>query len=131
MSKVSEHMSRTLYSTSKDTYAHEAIDEMYKNKISALLVKGESDFEWIITKTDWMLLVLKGECDPQTLKVSDLMTRIEYTVEGDETIAVACNRIQEKKVRHLPVKENGKIVGMLSVKDIEKYFLSLHKQTDF
>lgn len=131
MSTVGDYMSKTLYSTSPDSLAHEAIDEMYKNKISALMVSGEKDYEWIITKTDWMLLVLKGECDPKTLKVSDLMTKIVNTVDIKQTIAEACAKIQEKKVRHLPVTENGKIVGMLSVKDIEKYFLSLHSQTDF
>ena len=78
-----------------------------------------------------MLLVLKGECDPKTLKVSDLMTKIVNTVDVGQTIAEACAKIQEKKVRHLPATENGRIVGMLSVKDIEKYFLSLHSKTDF
>ncbi|MCA9483645.1 MAG: CBS domain-containing protein [Nitrospina sp.] len=131
MSKVGDYMSKTLYTTSPDTLAHEAIDDMYKNKISALLVSGEQDYEWIITKTDWMLLVLKGECDPKTLKVSDLMTKIVNTVDVGQTIAEACAKIQEKKVRHLPATENGRIVGMLSVKDIEKYFLSLHSKTDF
>ena len=131
MSQVSESMSHTLYATRPEAYAHEAIDEMYKNKISALLVMGEKDYEWIITKTDWMLLVLKGEVDPKTLKVSDLMTRIVNTIDINQTIAEACAKIQEKKVRHLPVTDNGKIVGMLSVKDIEAYFLKLHKKTDF
>ena len=107
------------------------MDEMYKNKVSALLVKGKEDYEWIITKTDWMLLVLKGECDPKYLKVSDLMTRIVNTIDQDQTIANACSIIQAKKVRHLPVKKEDKIVGMLSVKDIENYFLKLHQKTEF
>ena len=131
MSTVGEHMSRTLYATDPDTFAHEAVDEMVKNRISALLVKGERDYEWIITKTDWMLLVLRGEVDPKAVKVGDIMTRIVNTVDVNQTIAEACAVIQEKKVRHLPVKENGKIVGMLSVKDIETYFTKLHKLTEF
>jgi len=124
-------MSHTLYSTQPEVLAHMAMDEMYKNKVSALLVMGDEDYEWIVTKTDWMLLVLKGECDPKHLKVSDLMTRIVTTVDHDQTIAEACSLIQQNKVRHLPVKRDNKIVGMLSVKDIEKYFLNLHQKTDF
>jgi len=131
MSKVSECMSHTLYSTSPDTLAHVAMDDMSKNQVSSLLVKGEKDFEWIFTKTDWMLLVLKGESDPKQLKVSDLMTRIVNSVNQDQTIAEACSIIQEKKIRHLPVKKDGKIIGMLSVKDIENFFLKLHQKTDF
>jgi len=131
MSKVSECMSHTLYSTQPDALGHVAMDEMHKNKVSALLVKGSEDYEWIITKTDWMLLVLKGECDPKQLKVSELMTRIAHTVDQDQTIAEACSIIQQNKIRHLPVRKGHKIVGMLSVKDIEKYFLNLHQKTDF
>ena len=131
MSKVSECMSHTLYSTGPDTLAHVAMDDMSKNKVSSLLVQGKDDYEWIFTKTDWMLVVLKGECDPKQLKVSDLMTRIVNTVDQDQTIAEACSIIQDKKIRHLPVKNSGKIVGMLSVKDIENFFLKLHQKTDF
>ena len=36
-----------------------------------------------------------------------------------------------KKIRHIPVTRNGEIVGMFSVKDLEKYYLQLHKKTDF
>ena len=41
MSKISEFMSTTIYSTRTDAFAHEAIDKMYKNKIGALLVETE------------------------------------------------------------------------------------------
>jgi len=78
-----------------------------------------------------MILVLKGECDTKAVKVSDLMTKIKSTIDGDQTIAEASALMEQGKVRHLPVTDNGKIVGMFSVKDMEKYYLSLHKKTDF
>ena len=70
MSKISEFMSTTIYSTRTDTFAHEAIDKMYKNKVGALLVETGGKHTGIFTKTDWMVLVIKGECDPKTIKVS-------------------------------------------------------------
>ncbi len=124
-------MSNTLYTTTPDQYAHIALDDMYKNKVNALLVKDGEDFVGIFTKTDWMILALKGECDPKSVKVSTLMTKIESTVDKDQTIAEASALIEKKKVRHLPVTDGGKIVGMFSVKDMEKYYLDLHKKTDF
>ena len=39
--------------------------------------------------------------------------------------------IEVNKIRHIPVQENGKIVGMFSVKDLEKYYLELHQKTNF
>lgn len=131
MAKVSEFMSHQVYSINPDQYAHKAVEEMYKNGISALIVKNGEDYVGIFTKTDWMVLVLKGECDPKELKVSSLMTDIKHTIGKDETIARACAVIEENNVRHIPVKEGSEIVGMFSVKDLEKYYLSLHKKTEF
>jgi signal-transduction protein with cAMP-binding, CBS, and nucleotidyltransferase domain len=131
MSTVGEHMSTRVFSISHDKYAYEAIDEMYKNKISAILVEDGGEHIGIITKTDWMTLVLKGETDPKTIKAEALMTKIANTIDENQTIAEACSIIEEKGIRHLPVTRNGKIVGMFSVKDLEKYFLQLHKKTDF
>ena len=131
MSKISEFMSTTIYSTRTDTFAHEAIDKMYKNKIGALLVETGGKHTGIITKTDWMILVLKGECDPKTIKVSEIMTELKHTLDINQTISEASAIIESNKVRHIPVKENGKIVGMFSVKDLEKYYLQLHRKTDF
>jgi CBS domain-containing protein len=104
---------------------------MYKNKVSALLVKEGGEYVGIITKTDWMFLVLKGECDPKVMKISSVMTKIANTIDENQTIAEVCSIIQTKKIRHVPVTRNGEIVGMFSVKDLEKYYLQLHNKTDF
>lgn len=124
-------MSTQIFSISPDRYAYEAVDQMYDNKVSALLVKDGEEYVGIITKTDWMFLVLKGECDPKAIKISTVMTKIANTIEENQTISEVCNIIETKKIRHVPVTRNGKIVGMFSVKDLEKYYLQLHKKTDF
>jgi CBS domain-containing protein len=131
MSKVGKYMSTTLYTTTPDEYAYKAIDEMYKHKVNALLVKENEEYVGIFTKTDWMILALKGECDLKAVKVSTLMTGIKSSIDKNQTIAEASALIEQRKVRHLPVTDQGKIVGMFSVKDMEKYYLDLHKKTDF
>ena len=131
MNNVGKHMSTQLFTISPDEYAHKAIDKMYQNNISALLVKNDSGYVGIITKTDWMVLVLKGECDPKVIKVASIMTDIRHTIDQNEPVSKACAMIDEHKVRHIPVTRNGDIVGMFSVKDLEKYYLQLHKKTDF
>ena len=131
MSEVSNYMSTQIFSISPDRFAYEAVDQMYENKVSAILVKEGEKYIGIITKTDWMFLVLKGECDPKAMKVSTVMTKIVNTIEENQTISEVCNIIETKKIRHVPVTRNGEIVGMFSVKDLEKYYLQLHKKTDF
>lgn len=124
-------MSTQIFSISPDKYAYEAVDEMYENKVSALLVKEDEKYVGIITKSDWMFLVLKGECDPKAIKISTVMTKVTHTIDENQTIAEACNIIETNKIRHVPVTRNGEIVGMFSVKDLEKYYLQLHNKTDF
>ena len=131
MNKIGDYMSTTLFSTSPDALAHEAINKMYENKIGALLVESNGDYIGIFTKTDWMTLVLKGECDPKSIKVSTIMTDLKHTIDINQTISEASAIIETNKIRHIPVMERGKIVGMFSVKDLEKYYLELHKKTDF
>ena len=82
MSMVCEYMSSQIFSISHDKYAYEAIDEMYKKKVSSLLVKDGGKYVGIISKTDWMLLFLKGECDVNEIKVLSLMTKIKNTIKG-------------------------------------------------
>ena len=131
MNKVGEHMSSQLFSIKLDGYAYEAVDEMYNNNISALLVEDQGEYVGIITKTDWMHLNLKGECDPREVKISSLMTKIINTIDVNQTVAEAGAIVEQKGVRHIPVTREGKIVGMFSVKDLENYYLKLHKKTDF
>ena len=131
MTRVSKYMSNQIFSIGPDKYAHDAVDKMYENKTSSILVKENEKYVGIITKTDWMFLVLKGECDPKAMKVSDVMTKILNTIDEKQTIAKVCNIIETKNIRHVPVTRDGEIVGMFSVKDLEKYYLQLHKKTDF
>ena len=131
MTQVSKYMSNQIFSIGPDKYAHDAVDKMYENKTSSILVKENEKYVGIITKTDWMFLVLKGECDPKAMKVSDVMTKILNTIDEKQTIAKVCNIIETKNIRHIPVTRDGEIVGMFSVKDLEKYYLQLHKKTDF
>ena len=131
MNEVSKYMSTQIFSISPDRFAYEAVDQMYENKVSAILVKKVEKYIGIITKTDWMFLVLKGECDPKAMKVSTVMTKVLNTIDENQTISEVCNIIETKKIRHVPVTRNGEIVGMFSVKDLEKYYLQLHKKTDF
>ncbi len=124
-------MSTTLFSTTPDTSAFNAVEEMYKNNIGALLIKANGDYVGIFTKTDWMHLFLGGDCDPHKVKVSDVMSSPIVTMDREESLSKATELIEEKKFRHIAVTEAGKIVGMLSVKDLQTYYLHLHEKTNF
>ncbi|CAI2719374.1 CBS domain-containing protein [Nitrospina watsonii] len=128
---VGDQMSKTLFFTGPETTAFDAVDKMYQNKVSALLIQIDGEFKGIFTKTDWRNLILQGQADPHKAKVGDLMTSPIITIDKNETVGRATMLMEEKVFRHLAVTDNGKIVGMLSVKDLEKFYYKMHQKTNF
>ena len=124
-------MSTTLFATTPNTSAFKAVEEMYKNKIGALLIEENGNYVGIFTKTDWMHLFLGGDCDPHKVNVGDVMSTPIVTISKDEYLPKATALIEEKKIRHIAVTDESKIVGMLSVKDLQTYYLRLHEKTNF
>ena len=128
MSKICEHMSSPVVTVSPKSYAKNAIDEMCNHKVSSLLVKENGNYLGVFTKTDWVNTVLNKEHDPTTVAVSTVMARPIVTVDQNETMAAASALIEEHDIRHLAVTGNGEIIGMLTVKDLERYYCLLHKR---
>jgi len=129
MSKICDYMSKPVLATSPDTFACDAIDKMFENNVSALLVKQNGECIGIFTKTDWMHLVLSEQCDPRSrIKVSAIMVAPIVTVDKKETLARASILFEDNNIRHIAVTEGGEIVGMLSVNDLERYYHQLHEK---
>ena len=126
MSKVLDYMSFPVLTVSPNAYARNATEKMWENKVSALLVEEDGKYVGVITKKDWGHMVLREECDPNTIEVSTIMASPIITVDKNETLAKASALIEEHNVRHLAVTEKGDIIGMLSVKDLERYYCQMH-----
>ncbi len=126
MSKVSDYMNSPVLTISPKSYARNAIEKMYENQVSALLVEENGKYVGVITKTDWIHMVLSEECDPNTIVVSTIMASPIVTVDKNETLAQASVLMEEHNIRHLAVTDKGNIIGMLSVKDLERYYCYLH-----
>ncbi len=128
MSKIGDYMSTPVLTTNPGTFAFDAIGKMFENKVGALLVEKNGEYIGIFSKIDWSHLVLRGECDPNATKVSSIMSSPIITVDKNETLAKASILIEENNIRHIAVTEEGKIIGMLSVNDLEKYYHQLHEK---
>ena len=128
MSKISDFMSTPVLTTDPDILASDAIDRMFENKVGALLVEKNGEYIGIFSRIDWMHLVLRGESDPKVVKVSLIMSSPIITVDKNETLAKASILIEEYNIRHIAVTEDGKIIGMLSVRDLEKYYHQLNEK---
>ena len=126
MDKIGAYMSSPVLATHPDALAYNAAREMFEHNVGALLVKDKEEYVGIFTKADWMHKVLKWEGNPVTIKVASVMTAPIITVEKDEPLAKASLLMEKNGIRHIAVMDNEIIVGMISIKDLERYYRKLY-----
>lgn len=96
----------------------DAIKLMTDKGVGALLVAESDKLIGIISERDYMRKVALMGRASQTTQVRDIMTPNPFTVSPDESTEVCMQLLSEKRIRHLPVVENGKIRAMLSIRDL-------------
>lgn len=121
--EISDVMSATIISVGPEFTVQQTAQFMQEKNIGSVLVKENEEFIGIITETDLSRKVLGGGLDPISTKVTDVMTpQPIITLDCHEPVTEANAFMAKKKIRHLPVTEDGKIVGMVSVKDLVAFF---------
>ena len=95
-----------------------AARKMRDNKVGALMVMKNDTLSGIFTERDLMSRVVAEGLDPEKVKVSEAMTSSIATVPLETPIREAANIMSQNRIRHLPVLEEGKLYGVISVGDI-------------
>jgi len=121
--------SKDLYSAGPDTSLCQAMDMMLDKNVTALLVMKDDKLDGIISQRDVMRICHIGANSPKELKVRDFMTRFEllYTCSKEDTIESLMDTMTEKRIKHIPVMEGDKLVGVISIGDIVKNLLDAAK----
>ena len=110
-------------SVSPDSTVFEALELMVEKNIGALLVMDQEEFVGIFTERDYARkVILKGKASKETL-ISEIMTEDPVTVTMDNTIEDCMRLMTNKFIRHLPVMDNGKLVGIISIGDVVKFII--------
>ncbi|MEQ1486969.1 MAG: CBS domain-containing protein [Methylotenera sp.] len=98
----------------------DALVIMAEYKIGALVVLEGEKLVGIFSERDYAReIVLKGKSS-KTTAISEVMTTNVLTTKPSDTVDQAMAIMSEKRIRHLPVLENGKVIGMLSIGDLVK-----------
>lgn len=113
--------------TTPDTSIYDALLVMAEMEIGALLVMDGERVAGIFSERDYARnVVLKGKTSKET-PVKEIMTANVISVTLDDTVEECMNLVTNKRIRHLPVMKDGKVVGMLSIGDLVKETIS-HQQ---
>jgi CBS domain-containing protein len=121
MAVVSNHMTSDLLSVAAEERLADAAKRMVERGVGAVLVlKGES-LEGILTERDLMKAVAAGYSEDA--KVADWMTRHPETIEADDSTGHAAALMIHGGFRHLPVLRDGRVAGIVSIRDLMRVAL--------
>jgi signal-transduction protein with cAMP-binding, CBS, and nucleotidyltransferase domain len=111
-------MQTSIETIDSDAPVRHAAQQMASKKVGALLVQQDGELKGIVTERDLVQKVLSQESDANILPVKAVMNQPLIDIDINRTIHDASDLMADKWIRHLPVTENRKIVGILSMRDL-------------
>jgi CBS domain-containing protein len=123
-----ERKDRAIYSVEAQAPVLNAIRLMAEHGVGALLVMKGAALEGIVSERDYARkVILRGRSSSDT-PVGDIMTSPVLTVALDDTVQRCMQLMTDKRVRHLPVVDGGRVVGMVSIGDLVKAVIAEQQQ---
>ncbi len=124
-----ENKEKTVWSIGPDEPVLRAIQLMSDKSIGALPVCDDDELVGIISERDYARkVILKGHSSAQT-RVAQIMATPVITVTPDHNVHDCMELMTEKRIRHLPVLDKGKLVGIISIGDLVKAVIEEQQET--
>ena len=124
MARIADVMSLRVLTVAPDETVQLAIARMLEENVGSVAVCEGNQLVGIFTERD--VLRLAGEnSELQELKVGDVMTRRVLTVSPDDDILGAGGLMAERRIRHLPVVQDGMVMGIVGLRDVTRSLLEL------
>lgn len=126
---ILEHKGNQAIAVDPATTIFGALEVMQEKNIGGLLVMEGEKLVGIFTERDYSRkVILKGKSSRDT-SVKELMTPNPITVTLDTTIENCMQLMTNKFIRHLPVVENDRVVGVISIGDVVRYIIEEQRNT--
>ena len=122
---IREVMTADPHTISSDATLQDAAREMQSDDIGAVLVTDNGDVAGILTDRDIVVRAVAEGRDPSSTKVADVATRDVKTLTPDSSVDDAIKIVREQNVRRIPVVEDGRPAGIVSIGD-----LAIERDTD-
>jgi|TARA_B100000959_G_scaffold202436_1_gene211907 CBS domain-containing protein len=119
ISTILDNKGDDVYSVSPESSLKQMADEMLAKKIGSLVVTDKDGLlVGIISERDFLNIVGKHTKDWEDISVSDVMTKEVITANLEDTLEQVMSVMTQHHIRHIPVMDNNKIVGLLALGDI-------------
>ena len=124
ISSILHNKSTALWNIAPEATVFEAISLMAEKNIGALLVMSGGKLTGIFTERDYTRkIALHGKNSKQT-QIWEIMPKDVVSVAPDDSVEDCMRLMSEKRFRHLPVVEQGKVVGIISIGDLVNWIIS-------
>ena len=132
MNKVFSVLNRkgnTAISVTPDSTVFEALKIMAEKNIGSVIVMQDGNYQGIITERDYSRkVILKGKSSTDT-KVSEIMSTDLPSVKPDDSVEYCMELMTNNGIRYMPVFDEGKLAGIISMSDVVKETILMQKET--
>ena len=121
--------SSSIFSVSPADTVFRALQVMADKNVGAVLVLKDGSLVGIFTERDYCRkIILMGRSSLNT-QVQEIMTKKMITVEPDQTLEECMSLMSQHHIRHLPVMDQGQLIGLLSIGDVVKAIITAKQDT--
>jgi CBS domain-containing protein len=113
-----------LWTIAPDATVYDAIALMAERGIGALLVMESEQLVGIVSERDYARKVILQDRSSRDTPVSTIMSTDIVSVRPEQSIEGCMALMTEKRIRHLPVVQDGTVVGILSIGDLVKFIIA-------
>ncbi len=127
ISVLLERKGSMIFSVPPTVTAAAAAKEMDRHKVGAILVVENGRIVGIFTERDVLSRLVAAGLDPALTPIEQIMTRDPITVPSTTTVDEVMELFTNKRFRHLPVVDDGRLVGLVSIGDILRRMVDTHR----
>jgi CBS domain-containing protein len=129
LKQLLEAKGRNVYSITPDARVFDALKLMADKSVGALIVMEGGRIVGILSERDYARKVILHGKSSHDLQVREIMTGKVIAVQLGQTVEECMALMTDKRIRHLPVTEGERLVGVLSIGDLVKEVIAEQRQT--
>lgn len=126
---VLQHKGHDIWSVGPGTSVYDAVEMMSNRDIGALLVMEAGRLAGLFSERDYARkIILHGRSSRET-RVEEVMTSPVITVNPDDTVDACMRTMTNHRIRHLPVLDGDRVMGVVSIGDLVNWIITAQEET--
>ena len=121
LAEILDDKGSNVFAIDADASVFEAVQRMVEKNTGSLLVTENGDIAGIVTERDYLRRVALHELDPRETPVREVMSSPLIVVTPETSVDECMALMTDRRIRHLPVVEDGSVVGVVSIGDLVKF----------